>query len=47
MWVAGLVTPVILDVEIGSMNVTALIVMMMVNALFYGFLAFALSGWTG
>ncbi|MGB9358865.1 MAG: ABC transporter permease subunit [Acidimicrobiia bacterium] len=47
MWAAGLITPVLLDVEIGSMNVTALIVMMLVNSLFYGFLAFALSGWTG
>ncbi len=47
LWLAGIATPVLLDVEIGTMNVTALLVMMFVNALFYGFLAFALSGWTG
>ena len=47
LWLAGIATPVLLDVEIGTMDVNALMVMMFVNALFYGFLAFALSGWTG
>ncbi len=47
LWLAGIATPVLLDVETGTMDINALIVMMFVNALFYGFLAFALSGWTG
>ena len=47
LWLAGIATPVLLDVETGTMDINALMVMMFVNALFYGFLAFALSGWTG
>jgi len=47
LWLTGLAAPMMLDVEIGTMDVNALIVMMFVNALFYGFFAFALSGWTG
>ena len=47
LWLAGMATPVMLDVEIGTMDVNALVVMMFVNALFYGFFGFALSGWTG
>ena len=47
LWLAGIGAPVILDVEIGSMNVTALVVMMFINALFYGYLAMAISAWTG
>jgi ABC-2 type transport system permease protein len=47
LWLAGIAAPVLLDVEIGTMHINALLVMMLVNALFYGFLAFALSGWTG
>jgi ABC-2 type transport system permease protein len=47
LWLAGMATPVMLDVEISTMDVSALVVMMFANALFYGFFAFALSGWTG
>lgn len=47
LWLAGTAAPVLLDVEIGTMDVDALLAMMLINALFYGFLAFALSGWTG
>jgi ABC-2 type transport system permease protein len=47
LWLVGIVTPMVLDVEIGTMDVNSLVLMMFVNALFYGFLAFALSGWTG
>ena len=47
LWLAGIATPMVLDVEIGTMDVNALVVMMFVNALFYGMFAFALSGWTG
>jgi beta-exotoxin I transport system permease protein len=47
LWLGAVVAPVMLDVEIGSMHITALMFMMFVNALFYGFLAMALSAWTG
>ena len=47
LWLAAIASPVILDVEIGSMNINALLLMMFVNALFYGYLALALSAWTG
>ncbi len=47
LWLAAIATPVLLNVETGTMNINALLAMMLVNALFYGFLAFALSGWTG
>lgn len=47
LWVAGLVAPVMLNVDIGEMNVNALMVMMFANALFYGFMALALSAWFG
>jgi len=47
LWLTAFATPVLLDVETGAMDINALIVMMFVNALFYGFFAFALSGWTG
>ncbi len=47
LWIAGVVSPIVLDVDIGSMDIGALVVMMFVNALFYGYLAMALSAWTG
>ena len=47
LWIAAIASPVILDVDIGSMHIEALMLMMFVNALFYGFLALALSAWTG
>jgi ABC-2 type transport system permease protein len=47
LWLAAVTAPILLDVEIGAMDLNALIVMMFVNALFYGLLALALSAWTG
>jgi ABC-2 type transport system permease protein len=47
LWIAAVLSPAILDVDIGSMQIEALMAMMFVNALFYGFLALALSAWTG
>ena len=47
LWLTAIATPVLLDVETGAMDINALIAMMFANALFYGFFAFALSGWTG
>lgn len=47
LWLAAVAAPVMLDVDIGSMNINALLVMMFVNALFYGFMAMALGAWTG
>lgn len=47
LWLAAVAAPAILDVEIGAMDINALVVMMFVNALFYGYLALAVSAWTG
>ena len=47
LWLAGIAAPALLGVDVGSMHITALIVMMYVNALFYGYLAMAVSAWTG
>lgn len=47
LWVTALVTPGLLDVSTEGLHITALTVIMFVNALFYGFLALALSAWTG
>ena len=47
LWAAGLIVPVLLDVEIAGLHVAALAFHMFVNAIFYGFLAMAIGGWTG
>jgi len=47
LWLAAIAAPAMLDVDIGSMNINALMVMMFVNALFYGYMATALGAWTG
>ncbi len=47
VWGAGLATPAILSVDIGNSHVGAFALHMMVNALFYGFLAMAVGAWTG
>ena len=47
LWLAAVAAPIMLDVDIGSMNINALLVMMFLNALFYGFMAMALGAWTG
>ncbi len=47
LWGAGRLTPAILDVNVSGIDVEALVLHMFVNALFYGFLAMAISAWTG
>jgi ABC-2 type transport system permease protein len=47
LWAAAWISPIVLDVNVTGMQVGALIFHMFVNALFYGFLAMALSAWTG
>ncbi len=47
LWLAGLVTPVLLDVSIVGMHVGALIFHMFVMTVFFGFLAMAVGAWTG
>ena len=47
LWAAGLIAPVLLEVEIAGLHVAALAFHMFVNAIFYGFLAMAIGGWTG
>lgn len=47
LWVAGRVSPLILDVSTAGIHVEALILHLLVNALFYGFLAWAIGAWTG
>jgi len=47
LWAVGVGTPAVLDVDIAGIHVGALVFAMFVNALFYGFLAMAIGGWTG
>ncbi|MGI9641336.1 MAG: ABC transporter permease subunit [Acidimicrobiia bacterium] len=47
LWLAAIAAPAMLNVDVGSMNIDALMVMMFVNALFYGFMATAIGAWTG
>jgi ABC-2 type transport system permease protein len=47
LWVAGVGAPQMLNVDVGDMHITELVVMMFVIALFHGFLALAIAGWTG
>ena len=47
LWAAARLSPLLLDVNVTGMRVEALILHMFVNAVFYGFLAMALSAWTG
>jgi ABC-2 type transport system permease protein len=47
LWAAALITPWVLDVSIADLHVNALVLMMLVNASFYGFLAYAIGAWTG
>ena len=44
---AGLLAPELLSVDITGIHVSALMFHMFVNALFFGFLAIAIGGWTG
>lgn len=43
----GYLVPALLSVEIGAMQVAAMMLHLFVNAVFYGFLALALGCWTG
>ncbi|MDH3681030.1 MAG: ABC transporter permease [Acidimicrobiia bacterium] len=43
----GYLVPVVLSVEIGAMQVGAMMLHLFLNALFYGFLALAVGCWTG
>lgn len=47
LWLGGLIAPSILDVNVGSLDVGALIIHMFVHALFYGFMALSIGAWTG
>ena len=45
--VASHVVPIVLDVEIGETHIDAMMLHLVVNALFYGFGAMAVGAWTG
>lgn len=47
MWVFALVVPGWLDVDMSGIQVNALMLAMLLNALVYGFLALAVATWTG
>jgi ABC-2 type transport system permease protein len=47
LWIAGRVSPLVLDVSTAGIHVEALILHLLINALFYGFLAWAIGAWTG
>jgi ABC-2 type transport system permease protein len=47
MWGAGVIGPRLLNVDVAGMDVGAFVFHIFVNALFYGFLALAVGGWTG
>ena len=47
LWVAGVLAPLVLDIEIGQTHVGAMALHVTVNALFHGFLALAVGAWTG
>lgn len=47
LWLAGVASPAMLGVEYAGVKLVALTFAMSINALFYGFLAMAISTWTG
>ena len=47
MGIAGRIVPVLLDVEIGGMEIESLMFHLFINAVFYGLLATAIGAWTG
>ncbi len=47
LWVGGVVTPMLLDVDTAGQDLTALLVHLLAGALFFGFLALAIGAWTG
>ena len=47
LWVSAIVVPQLLDVSTAGYDVNALMIMMLVNAVFYGFLALSIGAWSG
>ncbi len=47
LWLAGLVTPILLDIDVTGVDVAALAIHLGANALFWGMLAVAVGAWTG
>ncbi len=47
LWGAGMITPVMLDVSITGMHVGAMVFHMFMISAFFGFLALAISAWSG
>jgi ABC-2 type transport system permease protein len=47
LWVAGLLAPMLLDADVGSTHVGAMVLHLTLLALFHGFLALAIGAWTG
>lgn len=47
MGLAGRIVPVLLDVEVGGMEIESLMFHLFINAVFYGLLATAIGAWTG
>lgn len=47
LWLAGVLTPVLLDVDVAGVDVVALVVHLGANALLWGMLAAAVGAWTG
>jgi ABC-2 type transport system permease protein len=47
MGIAGRIVPVLLDVEVGGMEIESLMFHLFINAVFYGLLATAIGAWTG
>jgi ABC-2 type transport system permease protein len=47
LWVSAIVVPLVLDVSTAGYDVNALMIMMFVNAVFYGFLALSIGAWSG
>ena len=47
LWVSAIVVPQVLDVSTTGYDVNALMIMMLVNAMFYGFLALSIGAWSG
>jgi ABC-2 type transport system permease protein len=47
LWLAGMLAPSILGVEVGNLDMTAYMVHLFANTLFYGFLALAIGAWSG
>ena len=47
LWVSAIVVPQVLDVSTAGYHINALMIMMFVNAVFYGFLALSIGAWSG